>query len=145
VKKILLLPLCVAALLGVVAFQTHEVAASCSIAWDVFQPTCKNANTDRTFSYALGTACVYDGVNQWTLHLAFTPGNSPNISNGSVLPATQTVNQTRNYSSTNSGTLTSPASCGNFQTSAWDGTNFMCSGSHDCTIRVNGATCTAGC
>jgi hypothetical protein len=133
---------CIPAYFALVTFQ--EVFAACQIYW-VSQPTCDNAEVDRTFSYQLGTRCVWDGVNQWTLHLAFTPGNSPNISNGSVLPATQTVNQTRDYFSTNSGTLTSPATCGNFQTSAWDGTYFMCAGAYDVTIRVNGATCTAGC
>jgi hypothetical protein len=146
-KKVLFLALVIPAFLGLVAYEARQVGAACTIGFDVNQPDCDNTNssTDRGFTFPLAAACTHDGVNNWTLRYAFTPGNSFNVTHTSITPLTHLVDQTDNYPSTFVGSLNALQTCGNYQVSAWDADFVLCSASHDVTIRVFGATCTPGC
>jgi hypothetical protein len=146
-KKALFLALVIPAFLGLVAYESREVGAACTIAFDVYQPDCDNTNssTDRGFTFPLAAACVHDGGDTWTLRYAFTPVNSFNVTHISITPLSHNVDHTDNYPSTFVGSLNSGQTCGKYQISAYDFSNALCTGSHDVTIREFGATCTPGC
>ena len=49
----------------------QTVAASCSLAWDVNQPTCDVAhNSSQSFEYDITTSWVSQGKGQWTIAFA---------------------------------------------------------------------------
>lgn len=128
-------------------YEAEQATAACGIAWDGSQPTCVVAQGQSgAFVYNVGTSWVHNKDHAWVLATVFTPGNSENIANGNVTPGTHQIpaaNPPQYVAGVartqHTGTVT--AAQGKFQLSAFDATDFQCSGTFDTIIKAYGGSC----
>ena len=136
--------------LGVLLFLNLKQAAYAGY-WISFEPSKADcvAAKRRTgkFSYELLVRVGHQG-HDWTMWAAFTPANSPAVSEGTVVPKYQTITEETVVSLYNSGRLEKTAKVGNFQTSACGfptdaegNVSYDCWGIHDAFITRSKKDC----
>ena len=133
---------------GLVVVEVQNAWGACSISWSG-QMTSVQANVAGSFGLLtvplpdLTTDTTTQGQSTWTLHMAFTPGNSPGMQSGAVeTPTTESITSNgQQVTRTLSGVLTNHCESGTYEFSAWDGTFFNCADAYQFDVIASTEDC----